>query len=154
MASIRTAIEGNSWPSVRQHVESLKFGAIQITAHESKVTQVERSENNPAFARDSKAKTSETIIVDQSHVGSSTRARSVIDGLEAGVVTLNQETGINAIAAMGKLLPQTGAPFFLITGRHMLPPSFSSFTTEIKETSKTGIVLTFIDPHAFFFTNR
>jgi hypothetical protein len=29
---------------VRQHVGSLKFGTVQITVHDSRVTQVERSE--------------------------------------------------------------------------------------------------------------
>jgi hypothetical protein len=29
---------------VRQHVNSLKFGTVQITVHDSRVTQVERSE--------------------------------------------------------------------------------------------------------------
>jgi hypothetical protein len=29
---------------VRQHVSSLKFGTIQITMHDSRVTQIERSE--------------------------------------------------------------------------------------------------------------
>jgi hypothetical protein len=29
---------------VRKHVESLKFGTVQITVHESRVTQVERVE--------------------------------------------------------------------------------------------------------------
>jgi hypothetical protein len=29
---------------VREHVESLKFGAVQITVHDSQVTQVERLE--------------------------------------------------------------------------------------------------------------
>jgi len=29
---------------VRQHVSSLKFGTVQITVHDARVTQVERSE--------------------------------------------------------------------------------------------------------------
>jgi len=29
---------------VRQHVNSLKYGTVQITVHDSRVTQVERSE--------------------------------------------------------------------------------------------------------------
>ena len=43
---------------------------------------------NAAFAGYWKAKTGETVTVRQSHGGSGKQARSVIDGLEADVVTL------------------------------------------------------------------
>ena len=36
---------GPEWLSVvRQHVESLRFGTVQITIHDSKVVQIEKSE--------------------------------------------------------------------------------------------------------------
>ena len=41
-----------------------------------------------AFAAYRKARTGDTVSVKQSHGGSSKQARSVIDGLEADVVTL------------------------------------------------------------------
>ena len=41
---------------------------------------------NEAFIKDWKAKTGETIIIDQSHGGSGKQARAVIDGLQADVV--------------------------------------------------------------------
>ena len=46
-------------------------------------------------------------IINQSHGGSGKQARSVIDGLEADVVTLALAYDIDAIAARAKLLPPT-----------------------------------------------
>src|SRR5271167_826251 len=43
---------------------------------------------NAAFAKYWKAKTGETVNIQQSHSGSSKQARAVIDGLQADVVTL------------------------------------------------------------------
>ena len=43
---------------------------------------------NAAFARQWKAKTGEEVTVRQSHGGSGSQARAVIDGLDADVVTL------------------------------------------------------------------
>ncbi len=53
---------------------------------------------NAAFAAHWKATTGEDVTVQQSHGGSGKQARSVIDGLEADVVTLALESDINAIA--------------------------------------------------------
>jgi sulfate/thiosulfate transport system substrate-binding protein len=66
-------------------------------------------EINPAFIKQWKASTGEDITVNQSHGGSSKQARSVIDGLEADVVTMNQSSDIDAIASKGKLLPEDWA---------------------------------------------
>jgi sulfate transport system substrate-binding protein len=62
-------------------------------------------EINPAFIKSWKAQTGEDVTVNQSHGGSSKQARSVIDGLEADVVTMNQSSDIDAIASRGKLIP-------------------------------------------------
>jgi sulfate transport system substrate-binding protein len=62
-------------------------------------------EINPAFIKSWKASTGEELTINQSHGGSSKQARSVIDGLEADVVTMNQSSDIDAIASKGKLLP-------------------------------------------------
>jgi len=51
----------------------------------------------------------ETIVVNQSHGGSSKQARSVLDGLEADVVTMNQATDIDVLADRGQLLPANWA---------------------------------------------
>ena len=60
---------------------------------------------NAAFQRHWKATATEDVTVNQSHGGSSKQARAVIDGLEADVVTMNQSSDIDAIAARAKLLP-------------------------------------------------
>ena len=58
-----------------------------------------------AFAAAWKAKTGETVAIRQSHGGSGKQARSVIDGIEADVVTLALAWDIDEIAAKAKLLP-------------------------------------------------
>jgi sulfate transport system substrate-binding protein len=60
---------------------------------------------NAAFAQQWKAKTGDTVTVKASHGGSGKQARSVIDGLEADVVTLALAHDIDEIAARAKLLP-------------------------------------------------
>jgi len=60
---------------------------------------------NPAFARQWKEKTGQTVTISQSHGGSGRQARAVIDGLPADVVTLALAGDIDAIAEQGKLLP-------------------------------------------------
>ncbi len=60
---------------------------------------------NKAFAADWKAGTGQTVTIRQSHGGSGKQARSVIDGLEADVVTLALAYDIDEIAGRGKLLP-------------------------------------------------
>jgi sulfate transport system substrate-binding protein len=74
---------------------------------------------NPAFVADWKAKTGETINVNQSHGGSSKQARSVADGLEAAVVTMNQANDIDILVDRGvvtadwaKKFPNGAAPFY------------------------------------------
>jgi sulfate/thiosulfate transport system substrate-binding protein len=62
-------------------------------------------EFNAAFARHWKAKTGDAVSVKASHGGSGKQARSVIDGLDADVVTLALATDIDAIADKAKLLP-------------------------------------------------
>ncbi len=63
---------------------------------------------NKAFAIYWKAQSGDTVVVNQSHGGSGKQARSVIDGLEADVVTLALGYDIDAIAkGPGHLLPPT-----------------------------------------------
>jgi len=59
---------------------------------------------NIAFAKQWKAKTGDNVTVKQSHGGSGKQARTVIDGLEADVVTLALAYDIDAISERG-LLP-------------------------------------------------
>ena len=60
---------------------------------------------NGAFAKFWKAKTGDDVVIRQSHGGSGAQARSVIDGLQADVVTLALAADIDSIHAHGNLLP-------------------------------------------------
>ncbi|MEP6572405.1 MAG: sulfate ABC transporter substrate-binding protein [Gemmatimonadota bacterium] len=62
---------------------------------------------NSAFAPVWKARTGQDLVVKQSHGGSGKQARSVIDGLEADVVTLALAYDIDEISEKAGLLPAT-----------------------------------------------
>jgi sulfate transport system substrate-binding protein len=73
---------------------------------------------NGAFAKQWKARTGDDVVVRQSHGGSGKQARSVVDGLEADVVTLALAYDVDAVAKAGLLpadwqrrLPQNAAPY-------------------------------------------
>src|SRR5437016_6086431 len=75
-------------------------------------------EFNKAFAAAWQKDTGKSIEVKQSHGGSGSQARAVIDGLQADVVTLALAYDIDAIAAKGltaadwqKRLPQNSSPY-------------------------------------------
>ncbi|MFS2003074.1 sulfate ABC transporter substrate-binding protein [Duganella sp. CT11-25] len=74
---------------------------------------------NPAFVAQYKKATGETVDVNQSHGGSSKQARSVADGMEAAVVTMNQANDIDILVDRGvvtadwaKKFPNGAAPFY------------------------------------------
>jgi sulfate transport system substrate-binding protein len=76
------------------------------------------SDFNSAFAASWKATSGQDVSVRQSHGGSGAQARSVIDGLEADVVTLALAYDLDAVAATGLIrrdwqtrLPQNSAPY-------------------------------------------
>jgi sulfate transport system substrate-binding protein len=61
---------------------------------------------NAAFAKHWKETTGESVSIRQSHGGSGKQARSVIDGLEADVVTLALAYDIDALYERAKLIPK------------------------------------------------
>ena len=63
-------------------------------------------EFNTAFIKYWQRKTGQTVIINQSHGGSGKQARSVIDGLEADVVTLALAYDIDAIYETAHLIPK------------------------------------------------
>ncbi len=76
------------------------------------------AEFNKAFARAYQKETGKSIEIKQSHGGSGSQARAVIDGLQADVVTIALAYDIDAIAAKGllpadwqKRLPQNASPY-------------------------------------------
>jgi len=60
---------------------------------------------NAAFAKQYQAASGDKVTIKQSHGGSGKQARSVIDGLDADVVTLALAGDIDEIAEKSKLLP-------------------------------------------------
>jgi len=62
-------------------------------------------EFNKAFAAHWKTRTGDQVTVRQSHGGSGKQARSVIDGLEADVVTLALAYDVDELHAKAKLIP-------------------------------------------------
>jgi sulfate transport system substrate-binding protein len=78
---------------------------------------------NAAFAKQWKAKTGADVVINQSHGGSGSQARSVIDGLQADVVTLGLAYDIDAIAEKAGLLPKNW--------QSRLPDNSSPYTSTI-----------------------
>jgi sulfate transport system substrate-binding protein len=74
---------------------------------------------NQAFAKHWKAKAGQDVTIKQSHGGSGKQARSVIDGLDADVVTLGLAPDVDALVKNGglvaadwqKRLPHNSAPY-------------------------------------------
>ncbi|MBX9715190.1 MAG: sulfate ABC transporter substrate-binding protein, partial [Burkholderiaceae bacterium] len=60
---------------------------------------------NAAFAGHWKKTAGEDLTLKQSHGGSSKQARSVVEGLEADVITMNQSNDIDILAERGALIP-------------------------------------------------
>ena len=98
----------------RTLIVSLALGAASVAALAKDITLLNVSYDptrelyvdfNKAFAAHWKAKTGDTVSVKQSHGGSGKQARSVIDGLEADVVTLALAYDIDELSAKGKLIP-------------------------------------------------
>lgn len=75
-------------------------------------------EFNEAFSRHWREQTGQHVVIDQSHGGSGSQARAVIDGLQGDVVTLALAADIDAIANAGAIredwqgqLPLNSAPY-------------------------------------------
>jgi sulfate transport system substrate-binding protein len=64
---------------------------------------------NAAFAVHWKKTTGQAVTLNQSHGGSSRQARSVADGLEADVITMNQHNDIDLLHTRGGLVPANWA---------------------------------------------
>ena len=73
------------------------------------VTREFYKEFNSAFAAYWQDKTSNSVTINQSHGGSSKQAQSVVNGLEADVVTMNQPTDVDVLFSGARLIPQNWA---------------------------------------------
>ncbi len=89
------------------------LGAAEVGAKDVKLLNVSYDptrelyqEFNTAFAAEWQKKTGDKVTIQQSHGGSGKQARSVIDGLEADIVTLALAYDIDAIAERSRVLPK------------------------------------------------
>jgi len=115
-------MQNNNTSLSRRWLLALAFGAaaLPFSVHAADVELLNVSYDvarelykdiNPAFAADWKKKTGETVTIKQSHGGSSKQARSVADGLEASVVTMNQANDIDMLAERGLVAPDWAKKF-------------------------------------------
>ncbi len=107
---------------------------------------------NAQFVPFWKQQTGDEVTVNQSHAGSSKQARAVIDGLAADVVTMNQQTDVDAIAKAGllsqdwrKAFPYNAAPYgstiiFLV--RKGNPKNIKDWDDLVKD----GVQLAIVNP--------
>ena len=100
--------------TLRDAAMTLALGAGVLSAQAKDITLLNVSYDptrelyvdfNKAFAAHWKAKTGDVVTVRQSHGGSGKQARSVLDGLEADVVTLALAYDVDELAAKGQLIP-------------------------------------------------
>ncbi|NOT85438.1 MAG: sulfate ABC transporter substrate-binding protein [Methylococcaceae bacterium] len=80
-------------------------------------------EYNPAFALYWRAKTGDTVTINQSHGGGGKQARAVLEGLEADVVTLAVAYDIDQLYQKRKLIPENW--------QSLLPNNSSPYTSTI-----------------------
>jgi sulfate transport system substrate-binding protein len=89
---------------------------------------------NPVFEAQYKQQTGKTIEIKQSHGGSSKQARSVADGLEASVVTMNQANDIDMLADRGLVAPDWAKKF-----PNNAAPSYSTMIYLVRKGNPKGI---------------
>ena len=99
---------------LRRAVAVVSLAALSATVHARDLSLLNVSydpprelyaEFNKAFTAHWKAKTGDDVTIKQSHGGSGKQARSVIDGLEADVVTLALAYDIDELAQRARLIP-------------------------------------------------
>lgn len=124
-----------SRPILRKFAASLGLAALVFTGAASaqqKITLLNvsydptrelYSEINAEFAKEWKATTGQTVEIQQSHGGSGKQARSVIDGLEADVVTLALAYDIDVLGTQANLIPSDW--------QSRLPDNSSPYTSTI-----------------------
>ncbi|MBM9576919.1 sulfate ABC transporter substrate-binding protein [Leptospira sp. 201903070] len=106
------------------------------------------AEYNKLFANYWKSKTGDEVRINQSHGGSGKQARSVIDGLEADIVTLALAYDIDIIASKGliardwlKSLPNNSTPYtstIVFVVRKGNPKNIKDWDDLVK--SKVGVI--------------
>lgn len=111
------------------------------------------AEINPVFEAQWEKETGNKIKIEQSHAGSSKQARSILEGLQADLVTFNQVTDIDVLHEKGDLLnadwatefphnssPHYSLPAFLV--RKGNPKNIQSWDDLVKD----GVQVIFPNP--------
>ena len=118
LAVLGLGCAGQPAPEVPQAPAPELLPAVKILNVSYDPTRELYQEFNESFAKHWLAAERQQVTVDQSHGGSGKQARSVIDGLEADVVTLALAYDIDAVAEKGliapdwqKRLPDNSAPY-------------------------------------------
>lgn len=117
--SIKKFIQGAiSLTAVALIVPSVHAAEVSLLNASYDPTRELYQDVNQAFAKQWKARTGDVVTIKQSHGGSGKQARTVIDGLDADVVTLGLAYDIDEIAARGliakewqKRLPNNSTPY-------------------------------------------
>jgi sulfate/thiosulfate transport system substrate-binding protein len=109
---MRIRLASSSWILLLGLVSGAHSGAAQAAPKPATLLNVSYDPTrelyqgfNQQFAKYWKGKTGQDVTIRQSHGGSGKQARSVIDGLQADVVTLALAYDIDQIAEKGGLLP-------------------------------------------------
>lgn len=94
---------------------------------------------NKAFSAHWKQETGDNVVIRQSHGGSGKQATSVINGIEADVVTLALAYDVDAIAERGRI-DKNWIKRLRITQHLTPPPSFSWSVKAIQNKFMTGTI--------------
>jgi sulfate/thiosulfate-binding protein len=119
LASSKQSLEESSMPFKLSRRRALALAVVLSSGfsgstHAADVTLLNVSydptrelyqEVNAAFSKSWKAASGDTVTIKQSHGGSGKQARSVIDGLDADVVTLALAYDVDALHQNGQLIP-------------------------------------------------
>jgi sulfate/thiosulfate transport system substrate-binding protein len=97
--SLATLLAGTAWAAQAQQAVTL----LNVSYDPTRELYVEV---NNAFAKSWKGRTGQDVTIKQSHGGSGRQARSVIDGLDADVVTLALAGDIDALHNNGGWIPK------------------------------------------------
>ncbi len=100
-----------------------KAGSVKLLNVSYDPTRELYEDYNKAFAAHWKSETGQDVSISQSHGGSGKQARSVIDGLDADIVTLALAYDIDAIAEKAQLLPKNW--------QSLLPDNSTPYTSTI-----------------------
>ncbi|MGJ8522917.1 Thiosulfate-binding protein [Carnimonas sp. R-84981] len=107
---------------------------------------------NKPFVEEWNQQHDDHLVIKQTHAGSSTQARSIIQGLNADVVTFNQTSDIDAIAHAGLIasdwqqrLPEHSSPFYS-TMAFLVRKGNPKHLTSWQDLAETGVELVFPNP--------